>query len=210
MNELFLYDRDDGLFKAIINQSTVMQGRYFVSTSGGSDLNTNNLEQYLSDALHGIKTPDQKYPCVLCTAPRSVLSERFTEIFQFQLYFLCKTFVTGQNGIKSLNENQQVSEHHIWYSWKDMKECAVNFRFVLNQIIRKKLIDTDPITKYFSLLNETGAIDRLSRFSNDDVSGVRLSFRIELNLECEIQDYALNVIDLVEIPDVDIHPLHKH
>jgi hypothetical protein len=90
MNELFLIDRDRGLFKEILKQSIVMQGRYFVAPHYGHELNTNNLEMYLKDAATGLSDVPQKYPCVVCIAPKSrkvVLNDYPWEEFYFNLFF---------------------------------------------------------------------------------------------------------------------------
>jgi hypothetical protein len=102
ISELFLYDQDEGLFKKILEKSQVIQGRYFL-VSNGFSINEAALAQITS----------QKYPCVLLPAPRSVLqAPSFTiESFSFDLYFLTRAGVTGQNQILSPNPDTLTSDH---------------------------------------------------------------------------------------------------
>jgi hypothetical protein len=205
MSELFLYDRDAGLFKAILNQSTVMQGRYFI-LANGNEINTSNFSQYISDALAGMQSVTQKYPVCLCMPPRS-LPDGVRQTFAFTLFFLTKSGITGQNKIKEIDTDTQVSTHHTWYDWKDMRECATNFVSTLNNVLRTKSSGSLKLSSMFNVLPDGRSIEPLSNLGNDNLSGVRLTFRVEMNIDCEIQDYADAVIT---IPTADIHPLHKH
>lgn len=211
MDELFLYDRDKGLFKQILKQSTVMAGRYMVSPSYGHDLNTDNLDAFLKDAKYGIIDPQQKYPIVVCMPPRSVLMGAefgFKEEFVFELFFLCTTGYTGQNQIKTVDKATNKSMHHVWYDWKDMKEVAVEFMDVLKAVIK-----ANQLKRFFALDLERIPVRRLTKFNNDSLSGVSVSFIVNMNeTVCEKQDYPEDALTKITVPDVNsfIHPLHKH
>ena len=204
ISELFLYDRDKGLFKEILKKSDVIGGRYYVSPNSGHDLNTNNLDQYIKDPASGLTDVKQKYPCCVCITPKSSLitiNGARWENFYFHLFFLCKTFTTGTNQIKSPDYDTNTSAHHVWYDWKDMKEVAVNFIEVLKFFIKNKSTtgtEDVPAVVLKTVVNvdfEKAAITRLSKFNNDSVSGVSISFIAQL--------YTGNC-ENITMPDIEV------
>lgn len=212
IDELFLYDRDSGLFKNILTHSSVIGGRYFVSPDYGRDLNTDSLNQFFSDAAYGMKDVAQKYPACVCIVPKSFLVNEggiLWEGFQFTLFFLCTTFQTGNNQIKTVNKPTLTSAHHIWYDWKDMKEVGVNFCTVLNNFLRntqdamlRQSVRFDP---------DKTSIRRISKTNNDQLSGVSFTLQIYLySGNCDINDYPDDVLSQITIPSTSIHALHKH
>ncbi|RFM30034.1 hypothetical protein [Deminuibacter soli] len=219
MDELFLYDRDKGLFKQLLLQSSVMQGRYHVSPDYGYDLNTNNLGAYISDPASGSKTPLQKYPLCVCITPRSRLVKvngADWEQFSFTLFFLCKSFVSGTNQLKAPDAATNTSKHQVWEDWKDMKECAGNFWVLLQQVILKSaaLLKGVPVSMR-SVLNvdfdRPAEIARISRFGSDDITGVSLQFLINMYADgCQLNDYPDDVLNKITVPPLEIHPIHKH
>lgn len=217
MDELFIYDRDKGLFKEILKHSTVIGGRYHLSANYGYDLNTNNLEQYLKDPASGLADAGQKYPACICITPKSrivSINGNKWEEFYFYLYFVCTTNYTGQNKIKSLDPSTNTSSHHVWYDWKDMKECAVNFLELLKKV-QKKPVDSNgntvPLGSIFNVDTERADIVRLTKMNNDKISGVGLYFSAFMLADtCNLQDYTPESLDSITIPPLSIHPLHKH
>lgn len=215
MNELFIYDRDKGLFKEILKQSFVMQGRYFVAPHYGHELNTANLEQYFSDAKTGTADVPQKYPCVVCIAPKSrkVNGENgLWEEYYFNLFFLTLSGRTGTQQFKSINPSTNTSTHHTWYDWKDMKEVADQFLAVLKDVIIKRATETGERLKTLVNLNTDGSMTtRLTKFNNDQISGVGITFSMALAAGiCEVIDYDATAVSNITIPELDIHPIHKH
>ncbi|MGN6438176.1 MAG: hypothetical protein ACTHMM_16670 [Agriterribacter sp.] len=218
MNELFIYDRDQGLFKEILKHSIVIQGRYHVAAGYGAELNTANIEAYVKDVKGGFVDDPNKYPCCVCMVPKSDLVERngaTWERFIFQLYFLCTTYYTGDNQVKQPDKDTGVSSHHVWYDWKDMKECAGNFMQVLDDVMRKKTVVIDgkesPVGVYFNMDSTPFSIKRLSKFNNDRLSGAGITFVANLYAEdCVLQDYPDDVLSRVVVPPTVIHPIHKH
>lgn len=210
MDELFLYDRDQGLFKQILKHSTVIEGRYHVSPSYGHDLNTDNLNSFLKDEKFGLTTPDQKYPICVCLPPRSSLKHTpesigFQEEIVFDLFFLCRANFTGQNRVKMPDRATGTSGHHPWYDWKDMKEVAMEFMSALYRITRKKLRSAMMIEIHDMPLR------RYTNVGVDAVNGVGLSFRVNfIQSTCELNDYPEDVIDQITLPDSNLHPHHKH
>lgn len=212
MNELYLYDRDKGLFKEVLRHSNVIGGRYHISPDYGHTLNTDNLKEFLKDPKNGISDPAQKYPITVCMPPQSVLSTAdsplFKEDFIFQLFFLCTTGYTGQNKIKSLDKATNTSAHHTWYDWKDMKEVALEFLVILRKTIRQF-----KLKRYFAIDFTNIPVRRLSNFNTDGLSGVSISFSVNMvEQQCINADYPEDILEKLTIPDPDyiIHPLHKH
>lgn len=210
IQELFLYDKEKGLFKEILNKSTVMQGRYHVSTNHGNDLNTSNLETFIKDPANGLIDVAQKYPLVVCMTPRSryvQFSGGHWEEFIFNLYFVCTTFRTGDNKIKSRDAGTNTSAHHIWYDWQDMKEAAMNFLEVLKLTLRRSIEVDGVLVPLRTMINEdiSGAIfNRLTKFNNDVLTGVSVSFPMYLEaISCETSDYV--AIDDIKLPPLIIH-----
>lgn len=218
MNELFIYDRDLGLFKELLKHSSVMQGRYHIAPGYGSELNTGNIDAIIKDPAIGLTDAGQKYPCCVCMTPVSNIVERNGsqwERFVFNLYFLCTTYYTGDNQVKQPDPGTGVSTHHVWYDWKDMVECGHNFMKLLDTVIRRKYVVIDekeqPLGLYFNLDNQPHTVKRLSKFNNDRLSGCGISFVAYMHVGgCDIQDYADDVLDKIAMPPTTIHPIHNH
>jgi hypothetical protein len=198
VSELFIYDPDDSLFKSIITHSKVMQGRYFVVSSG---FDINNLD------------PVQKYPCMICVPPRSnpVAPSYIQETFSFDLYFLTRRGTTGQNQIKNPNPATLTSQHPAWYDWKDMNECATAFLRTLKALLKLKMVGDIPLRGIAGLdPGFSPGILRITSSGSDVVSGVKMSLSMTLNLGCDNDDYAGVDLSAIAVPNLNKHPLHKH
>jgi hypothetical protein len=195
MTELQLYGKD-GLFHNAVKQMPVFDGRYGVLIKGG-DLNTNNI-------LSGVEFPAAKYPGVFCLPPTSTLPTTLQqgqwECFYFRLFFLCTTYSTGDNQIKSPDPNTNTSLHKVNMDWNDMKVQALAFMHGMEKVQLRlrgqfRLGQKDP-----------WKIIRLSKLQNDNLSGVMVQFEAQIVAPCEfpeINDYA------IELPSID-HPTHFH
>lgn len=201
-NELFLY----ALFKNILSKSYVIDGRFIVAEGYGNDLNANNLDDVIKDALGGITTV-KKYPLAVMMPPIDIVNDydKGWIDFKCRMFFLTPSYNNGDSSIKSIDKSTNTSAHSIQFDWKDMRECSGDFRKVfkklvscrnLTNIIRDK--QTPDITRRFSLMN------------NDRLSGVELEFEVSLFGGCEISDYDDLAIDQIIIPDFDVHLIHKH
>lgn len=207
IDELFLYDRDKGLFKEILKSSAIIQGRYHVSPNYGTNLNTNNLDEFLKDDKYGLMTPTQKYPICVCMTPGS----RFTKIndqkweeFWFSLYFLCTAEQDGTNQIKKLDKASNTSGQHPWYDWSDMKQCAADFIEILKKVIYKRLAGSVPIKSLLNIDFERAMITRITKFNNDRLNGVSVTFTAYMATDaCTLKDYG-DVVNDVTIPPLII------
>lgn len=203
MNELLLY----AIIKAILQQSTVMQGRFVVVEGYGNDLNTNNFGDIIKDALDNYKPNARKYPVSVLMPPTEIVDsyEKGWTRFKLDQYFLCTTGYTGSNEIKGLNMKSNTSEHSIQMDWKDMREVAGDFRKVFNKVLRNR----GYLNQINSSTNSSDYIKRVSNMGNDKLSGVAVTYELNIAMPCGLTDYEN--VDAIIIPEIsDLHPLHKH
>lgn len=216
IQELFLYDREKGLFKVILDKSSVIEGRYHVSPNNGNDLNTNNLETYINDPKTGLSDAGQKYPIAVCMTPKSryvKLNGAPWEEFIFNIFFVCRSNATGKNQIKKPNKDTNTSTHYAWYDWQDMKKCAFDFIEVLGLQLKKPIaIDSVEVPLKSVLQMDKGNVvyTRLTKFNSDKLSGVAISFAMYLSAhQCTLLDYEMEDVDAIVLPVTDIHPLDQ-
>lgn len=214
LSELFLYDRDHGLFKEILNKSTVMEGRYHVSPNYGRDLNSGNLQSFFEDPKYGVNVEKQRFPIAVCMTPQSrftKINEQRWEEFWFSIYFLTKSYNTADNQVKDKHPDSGLSSHHIWYDWQDMKNCADAFLQVLKMQMKKEItldFKTTPLRTQVQFDENVASFNRVSLFGNAGLTGVTVNFTVFMfKGNCSLQDYP--VTDGIIIPNPIIHPLHK-
>jgi hypothetical protein len=203
MNELFLYQ----IIKAILVQSKVMQGRFIVAEGYGNDLNANNFNDLVKDALDNYKPINRKYPVSVLMPPVEIVDSYEDGWARFKLdqFFLCTTGYTGTSELKGINMSSNTATHPIQFDWKDMREVAGDFRKMFNKTIRNAGYQV----KINSATNAKDYIRRVSNMGNDKLSGVVVSYELNIAMPCELNDYEPNVN--ITLPSItDIHPLHQH
>lgn len=202
MDELNLYE----LFKQILEKSKVIEGRFHVATNhAGNDINTENLNEIVKDALGAI-TSKRKYPLCILLPPVDEVDNYIDNSFSsytLTMYFLTQAF-NGSNGIKSPNFLNNTSDHSIPLDWKDMRECAMNFRKAFIKITDK------PGYKFIRDCQSKDLISRVSNMGNDNLNGVKITFDIELFTPCQLTDYSVRDLEEIKINLAFLHPLHKH
>lgn len=217
IQELFLYDPLKGLFKEILNQSTTIKGRYYLSANGGQDLNANNINAFINDSVNLLAPiAETKYPLAMCLTPRSKFVKfnggRWEQFF-FNMFFLNSTGREGDE-IKLMDADTLESQHHVWYDWQDMKTCAEDFIEVLKLVIAQSGIPgqagtfyqgtEDPLRKYLAVDNDSVTFTRVTNSNNAALSGCFISFMMLMSAgQCELADYV-NIEDIV-IPPLTIH-----
>jgi hypothetical protein len=203
INELFLYDRDNGLFQSIIKQSIKLTGKYHLCPNYGYELDSANLDQYIQDPLTGLTAVD-KFPCCACLPPESrllKLNQQKGESMMFHLYFLTPAGRTGKNQIKAVNRSTNTSSTNSWDDWEEMKVCAVSFLEVLYNTLLKGFAGETKLTSIFHLNYEGARIRRLTKFTTSSLNGVSLTFNIDMLLDvCTIGDYSIMVLPNAQIP----------
>lgn len=209
INELFLYDNNNGLFKEILKGSSVMNGSYHLSPNQGNDLNTSNLETFIKDPANGL-IDMKSYPMCICFTPRSrtiLLNGVVFEQLVFNLYFLTTTY--RQNGqVKMRDKDTGKSGHYVWFDWMDMKRCADNFYSVLQQTIKTRTVTqggvANALSMWFQVDKGNVIYNRLTKFYNDSLSGVSQSFTVTMQIDnCQQTEYS-NLAAIV-IPPGEIH-----
>jgi len=200
MNELVLY----AIIKAVLEQSAVIGGRFHVASGYGNDLNANALDKVVNE----LPAARQKYPVSVLMPPVEIIDKYESKWTRFKMeqYFLCLSGNLGTGGMKAINAAVNASQHSTQYDWKDMRECAINFRMVLNTVLRR-----DNLLAYVNSASDSkDYMQRVSAIGNDKLNGVRLSYELNVAMPCTLVDYP--AIDAITLPDVTapIHESHEH
>ena len=198
MNELNIYQ----IFKDIIAQSKMMQ-RFIVAPQYGNELNKDNLGEILKDLLEGI-TDGVKYPLCIMFPPVELIDnyEKGWSKFKVKMYFLTTPF-TERNITQEINFGNNLSQHTIQETWKDMRLCAINFRKAFQFITERNLSSIRDG-------QEMDVIERVSGVANDTLAGVGLSFTISMIIDCELEDYEESDLKNLIINTENIHPHNEH
>lgn len=197
------------LFKNILTASKGIEGRFVICPQMGVEINTDNFNQVI-EAEYEQRKWERKYPVALMMPPSSAGSYTGRngewEEFQFIMFFLKTSYFSSTNQTVNPNPNTKTSRHTIPQDWTDMARCAKSFLNVLASIQKTaNLINTA------FRLDHTGnrIIRPVSLVGADTLSGVRLDFRASLYLDCINEDYEDEDISEIEIPDLDLHPVHN-
>src|SRR5689334_1030876 len=125
------------LFTSILQQSATIQGRFYVSTKSGNEINSDVLGQVLTDTVTQVQV--NKYPLAMMTAP--VSRGELTTALPWQDYTITMLFLRTSyydaNGIADVNPNTQTSMRPIMKDWDDMEACANDFIQVLDKVQRR-------------------------------------------------------------------------
>lgn len=199
MNELSLYQ----LFKDIISKSKMMN-RFVTAPEYGVELNKDNLGEILKDVLDGI-SDGEKYPVCLMFPPVEILqdSDRAWSNLKIRMFFLTPPHTLDSDTINP-DFGNNLSQHTIQQTWKDMRSCALGLRgfFKLTTYANPTIGVRDGQT--------LDVIERYSNVGNDKLAGVGISFDISVFLGCEIEDYDTDDIKNFQINTEDLHPHNEH
>lgn len=181
----------------ILSQSSIIDGNFSIVPGYGADL---NLEVAGETIVNEIKP--KRYPLVALFPPMEMPKSK-TALFKLKFVF-CVQQGNGSLGIKDIRSNNTTG-HPIIFDWKDMRECAMNFYNILNELSK--------ITpRQFDLSKDTNYIERFSDMGTAKLSGVLLSFDFTIlnDSRCDNAEYS-NILDLKPLLSTDnIHPQHKH
>jgi hypothetical protein len=189
---MITYSFISDLFTTVLQQSSTIQGRFFVSGRNGQEINSDILGQVLTDATTQVQV--QKYPLAMMAAP--VSRGTFEKMdgwlpLRCTIFFLRTTYYDA-NGIAEVNPNTQTSMRPVLSDWSEMAAVAIDFVRVLNSLMRVGGIGT-----FFRLDRDAQNMTPVSTVGIDRVSGVRLDFNVSLFLGCEIIDYPSDVVTQV-------------
>lgn len=208
ISELFIYGRENSLFKNILKESSVIKGNYHISPDYGHNLNTDNLDSFIKDPVRGLETIKPKYPMALCMTPRSkgmMINGQKWERFAFYIWFLT-TDKTQNNQQKKLDKATNTSAQQVWDDWDDMKQAASDFHSMLQQLIQKaKLSSGQPLRTVVNMVQENEIdFQRVSRVQNDRLNGVCLAFIMYAFTDaCILKDYASDAVGKIVIPSLE-------
>lgn len=196
----------EDLFRAVLGQSKAIQGRFYIASKAGHEINSDNLSQVLQQEVNPII--GNKYPLVLMMAPVSLGmygSEDAWDEHRITLFFLKTTYRNGDNSIANINPDTQTSMHTVPQDWHDMKRCAVSFLRVIQD-----LEDNLLLRQHFILSGRSQrVITPISLIGTDRVSGVRLDFSASLFAGCDLEDYPSYDAYNIVLPAPDSHPEHN-
>lgn len=199
------------LFQYILDNSTVIDGRFYVCPKWGAELSNPNIEEALSIG----QQRSQKYPAALLMPPAK--SGNFDEsglgnsnsvnnydLYRIKIIFGTTPKVTGQNQPQTPNA-LGTPQHTVMQTWHDMDRVAQNFCAVLATLAKQ----SGGNILFWDLGDPTSEITPITNMGNDGVYGVLLSFRLAIYSGCTIEDYPDDWQDTMTLPEMtDTHPLH--
>lgn len=194
------------VFQAVIKQSLVLRGNFFVCPKIGTEINNANIEEILT----GLPLK-QKYPVSLMMPPRKVGFFQFTKeqdtgynTYQMQMLFLRPSSYTAYNQPSAPLPNTPIPTHTVAETWHDMSRCAEDFLSVLKQALWYNRNTAMNVSE-----SNTQSIVPVTDIGNDKLCGVLLNFTLLVNSGCDIEDYPADYLELIVIPPVtDTHPTH--
>lgn len=188
------------LFKGVLVKSRAIEGRFYVSHRyGAQEINSDQLGEVLTDLLKG-----KKYPLALMAPPNStgyLQHDNAWEEYHIIMFFVKTTYYDSFNMVSSPNLNTKTSMHTVPSDWHDMKRCAINFLRQLDKLQRTFPKPLFRVPKHFQFIYPVSIVGA------DRVSGVKLTFDMELFVGCELEDYDEYLTEL-ELA-VDSHLEHK-
>lgn len=183
------------VFKAILDKSKTIQGRFFVCPNWGSEMNNPNIE----DAIPIGGEKETKWPAVLLMPPQKEGYYEYSGEYKGSGTDLWDSYV-----IKMLFLSKNSEKHTIPELWHDMDRVSKNFCSVFEDVINPLggNISFDDSFKPKSL--------PITNIGNDKLSGILLSFKLNIFGGCEIEDYEPNYLQNIKIPSfIDIHKIHS-
>lgn len=192
-------------FKAVLEKSSTIQGRFHFCPKFGAEINSDQLGEVIAELFQG-NQPVTRYPMALAMPPRSTGGYNKTDAwdeYSFSIFFLKQSFVDSQNKVQWPNTTTRTSMHSVEMDWHDMKRAAVGFMRALD-ILQRKQTDS---TRSWRTKGQSYT-SPVSYIGTDRAAGIRLDFTIQLFIGCELVDYTTNDIKLITLPAADSHPEH--
>jgi hypothetical protein len=191
------YSYIESLFKAILEQSKTIQGRFYILPKSGGEINSDEFDQVLA-----LANGKQKFPVAAMMPPTS--SGDYTnkdewEEFNFTIFFLNTTYYTGNNQLSKQNASTQTSSHRVIEDWDEMKIAANDFLRVLDKVQRGSNSAGSILINEAFRMSGRKLVNPISFSSTQRLSGVKLEFKASIFLGCEIEDYIED--GLIAVPD---------
>lgn len=197
------------LFKTILENSLVMQGRFFVCPKWGAELANPSIDEQVAIG----QAQANKYPAALLMPPPKEGHFEYAgrpeqsgtsllDIYTIRMLFVAQSQTSGAHQVLQPNGIDE-STHSVPDTWHDMDRAAQNFLSVLHAKLSgvANVIFWDEAMPKITLVPNIG---------NDEVCGVMLSFKLAIYSGCTIEDYAEGWDTNIVLPaQVDTHPIHK-
>ena len=204
------------LYKAILSQSKVIDGRFHLCPFWGTEIDKLNIEEIVSWVNPYLNTT-QKYPAAILMPMREVGNFQYSDdpstvnaysSIQCTIVFITNAYVTGQNQVSAPAAGTRQPTHTIPDTWHDMARCAKNFLQVLYAGIETHKCGPAPYLFISEKVQQS--IVEVTCKGNDEVTGVMMRFGIGLFGGCDLEDYNSDYLTTIAWPDItDVHPLHK-
>lgn len=199
------------LFTSILKEAKVIQGRFYFCPKMASEINNANINEIVIATVPN----GAKWPTALLMPPIKRGNFQFSgdeiagpqigyNYYNIQMLFLRPTAYTAYNQPSQPLPNTAISTHTAVETWHDMGRCAENFLQVLRQVLIYHKITAIEIS-------ESGpqAEIPVTDIGNDKLSGVLFTFTLMVNGGCDIEDYPVNYLDLIQVPELkDTHLTH--
>lgn len=190
------------LFTNILGASRTIEGRLFYCAKGGGEINTDTFDQVITQSF---SSPEAKvYPVVIMPPPGSRFTGGDWETYNISLFFLTSSFY-GPDGIKDVNPDTMTAQHTILADAHDMGRAARNFLNALDALCRARGLVADRM-RYLGKV--PAGIFPVAEIGVDRLAGVRIDFVIDVFNGCKMEDYNLETLAEIVIPQDDSHPEH--
>ena len=177
------YQYIEALFKAVLDKSKAVQGRFFVTARYGmQEVNYDELGQPIKDYIERL---EKKYPLSMMPQPVSYvhISGRNDgwETYRIMIFFVDQ-IVKPEN----INPRTRTNTKSVAQVQTEMKRVAMNFLRTLQKVGSKP-----PVR--FSVSDNQMFISPVNRVGLDGVCGVKVDFDLKMQIQCDYTDYDENV-----------------
>lgn len=177
------YEYIEALFRAVLDKSIKVQGRFFVAHRYGmQEINYDELAQPIKDYVEPLT---KKYPLSMMTQPVSYvhLSGRNDgwEVYRIMMFFVD---ITAKP--ENINPRTRTTTKSQSATQQEMKRVAMSF---LRQL--QKLSRIPPVS--FEVSDNQMFITPVHKVGMDGVSGVKVDFDLKMQIICATEDYENDV-----------------
>ena len=177
--------------KSIATASDTFAGRFVLLEGYGNDANSdNNTEVLVGNALNAV-TWKKKYPCILMMPPRVTGRNRKNSTVRYlvTLFFCTTTYHNGTGGVKALNAQTGTSKRSIQDDWNDMQTNANEF---YTYMLYRLYSDIRMLQSIRPVKDGATPMDFFSLKNDDKISGVSMTFELDLVDECAFETFINN------------------
>lgn len=183
--------------QTVLNDSVTFAGRFVIAEGYGNDLNADNNDDVLVGNAVNAQPWSKKYPCVVAM-PMVEVGENVrnnTTRGRIALYFLTKSFSSGNGVVKNKNPQTNTSRTPIKADWEQMRDAAKDFY----QVCLDKMYGDIAVRQTVRPVKAAPPTwSRVSMRNNDGLSGVVGTFEFDLVKGCEVNDYINNQVTIAD------------